>query len=91
MTNERIVTPDLAADDDNFEASLRPWRLTEYVGQIKAKENLQVFIDAARSRRETLDHVLFYGPPGLGKTTLASPRSSKRSSTRPWKITSSTS
>jgi holliday junction DNA helicase RuvB len=71
MTNERIITPDLAADDDNFEASLRPRRLTEYVGQVKAKENLQVFIDAARSRRETLDHVLFYGPPGLGKTTLA--------------------
>lgn len=71
MTNERIITPDLAADDDNFEASLRPRRLTEYIGQIKAKENLQVFIDAARSRRETLDHVLFYGPPGLGKTTLA--------------------
>ncbi|MDO9080769.1 MAG: Holliday junction branch migration DNA helicase RuvB, partial [Desulfuromonadales bacterium] len=71
MTNERIITPDLAADDDNFEASLRPRRLTEYIGQIKAKENLQVFIDAARSRREALDHVLFYGPPGLGKTTLA--------------------
>jgi len=71
MTNERIINPDLAADDDNFEASLRPRRLTEYIGQIKAKENLQVFIDAARSRRETLDHVLFYGPPGLGKTTLA--------------------
>lgn len=71
MTNERIITPDLAADDDNFETSLRPRRLTEYIGQIKAKENLQVFIDAARSRRETLDHVLFYGPPGLGKTTLA--------------------
>jgi Holliday junction DNA helicase RuvB len=71
MTNERIITPGLAADDDNFEASLRPRRLTEYIGQVKAKENLQVFIDAARSRRETLDHVLFYGPPGLGKTTLA--------------------
>ena len=71
MTNERIITPDLAADDDNFEASLRPRRLTEYIGQVKAKENLQVFIDAARSRRETLDHVLFFGPPGLGKTTLA--------------------
>jgi len=71
MTNERIITPDLAADDDNFEASLRPRRLTEYIGQVKAKENLQIFIDAARSRREALDHVLFYGPPGLGKTTLA--------------------
>lgn len=71
MTNERIITPDLSTDDDNLEVSLRPRRLTEYIGQVKAKENLQVFIDAARSRRETLDHVLFYGPPGLGKTTLA--------------------
>src|SRR5512145_2403604 len=71
MTTERLITPDISSDDDSFEASLRPRRLSEYIGQTKAKENLQVFIDAARSRGESLDHVLFYGPPGLGKTTLA--------------------
>ncbi|MBE0596026.1 MAG: Holliday junction branch migration DNA helicase RuvB [Desulfuromonadales bacterium] len=58
-------------DDGRYEASLRPRSLAEYIGQGKAKENLQVFIDAARRRGESLDHVLFYGPPGLGKTTLA--------------------
>ena len=68
---ERLITPDLAGDDASVEVSLRPRSLGEYVGQGKAKENLQIFIDAARGRREALDHVLFYGPPGLGKTTLA--------------------
>ena len=68
---ERLITPDLISDDGCLEATLRPRSLAEYVGQHKAKENLQVFIDAARGRHEALDHVLFYGPPGLGKTTLA--------------------
>jgi len=68
---DRLISPALAGDDDRFDASLRPRVLKEYIGQAKAKENLQVFIDAARQRREALDHVLFYGPPGLGKTTLA--------------------
>lgn len=56
---------------DNFEKTLRPQSLNEYIGQSELKENLNVFIHAARSRNESLDHVLFYGPPGLGKTTLA--------------------
>jgi len=68
---ERIITPDIAEDDPNFESSLRPRTLREYIGQSKAKENLQIFIDAACRRGESLDHVLFFGPPGLGKTTLA--------------------
>jgi Holliday junction DNA helicase RuvB len=69
--SDRLISPVTAGDDDRFDASLRPRTLSEYIGQAKAKENLKVFIDAARHRREALDHVLFYGPPGLGKTTLA--------------------
>lgn len=68
---ERLITSEETNDDGSFDVSLRPKVLTEYVGQGKAKENLKVFIDAARGRGESLDHVLFYGPPGLGKTTLA--------------------
>lgn len=68
---DRLISPVNSGDDDRFDASLRPRTLNEYIGQAKAKENLQIFIDAARHRREALDHVLFYGPPGLGKTTLA--------------------
>jgi holliday junction DNA helicase RuvB len=68
---DRIITASSSDDDLRFESTLRPRGLQEYVGQHKAKENLQVFIDAARRRGESLDHVLFYGPPGLGKTTLA--------------------
>jgi Holliday junction DNA helicase RuvB len=58
-------------DDDAFEQNLRPQRLREYIGQPRVKDNLAVFLEAARKRAETLDHVLLYGPPGLGKTTLA--------------------
>jgi Holliday junction DNA helicase RuvB len=70
-TKERLVSAKLAEDDASFELKLRPKRLQEFIGQKKAKENLAVAIEAARSRGEALDHVLLYGPPGLGKTTLA--------------------
>ena len=68
---DRIVTAQLDEEEKRYEASLRPPTLSEYIGQDKVKENLHVFIEAARRRSEALDHVLFYGPPGLGKTTLA--------------------
>ena len=67
----RIITTELATEETRFEQSLRPQRLQEYIGQKKLKSMLQVYIDAARQRQESLDHVLFYGPPGLGKTTLS--------------------
>ena len=67
----RVVSPSVKEEDFEFEVSLRPRRIEEFVGQSKVKENLSVFVDAARLRREPLDHVLLYGPPGLGKTTLA--------------------
>ncbi len=69
--NERLVSSEYTADEDLFEQSLRPKLLTQYIGQEKVKKNLQVFIQAAKMRNESLDHVLLYGPPGLGKTTLA--------------------
>ena len=71
MSIDRLISACAAEEDVRSENGLRPRSLREYVGQGKAKENLLVFIDAARRRREALDHVLFYGPPGLGKTTLA--------------------
>ena len=67
---DRIVAPE-RGEDDTLESSLRPKRLSEFVGQKQARENLSIFIQAAREREEALDHVLFSGPPGLGKTTLA--------------------
>src|SRR5881275_654535 len=68
---ERVVSAGMVDDDASFELKLRPRRLQEFIGQKKVKDNLAVAIQAARSRGEALDHVLLYGPPGLGKTTLA--------------------
>lgn len=71
MDDERTLSPALTQQDEEIELSLRPKHLREYIGQDKAKENLAIYITAARQRGEALDHVLLYGPPGLGKTTLA--------------------
>lgn len=67
----RIINTDVTVEDQKIESSLRPQMLKDYIGQEKIKSNLKVYIDAAKSRGESLDHVLFYGPPGLGKTTLS--------------------
>ena len=71
MENERITSAGVNPGESRQEASLRPQHLEDYIGQQGVKENLKIFIQAAKLRNETLDHVLFYGPPGLGKTTLA--------------------
>ena len=71
MARAEITTPEVIADESAVELSLRPQRLAEFIGQRKAKNNLRIAIDAALGRREALDHILFSGPPGLGKTTLA--------------------
>ena len=68
---ERLIAPELTGEDSDVEVTLRPKTLEEYIGQDKAKENLSIFIEAAKKRDEALDHVLLYGPPGLGKTTLS--------------------
>lgn len=68
---KRVIETQVQEEDLKIEKSLRPQRLEEYIGQEKAKKNLRIYIEAAKQRKEALDHVLFYGPPGLGKTTLA--------------------
>ena len=68
----RIISTEADIEELNSEYSLRPKYLDEYIGQNKVKENLKIFIEAAKRRNEPLDHLLLYGPPGLGKTTLAS-------------------
>lgn len=69
--DNRVVTPEITNDDNDIDVSLRPKSLSEYIGQDKVKENLAIYIEAAKRRQEALDHVLLYGPPGLGKTTLS--------------------
>lgn len=69
--SDRIISSEINEFDEQFELSLRPQKLSQYIGQQKVKENLKIFIEAAKLRNESLDHVLLYGPPGLGKTTLA--------------------
>jgi len=71
MSNKRIISTDLIEEEGRIENRLRPKLLSEYIGQTKAKETLKIYIEAAKKRNESLDHVLLYGPPGLGKTTLA--------------------
>ncbi len=71
MTRLQVTTPEPLPEETSVDAALRPSRLDEFVGQAQVKSSLQIAIDAAKGRRETLDHILFFGPPGLGKTTLA--------------------
>ncbi|MBO5209248.1 MAG: Holliday junction branch migration DNA helicase RuvB [Lachnospiraceae bacterium] len=68
---QRVIETNLMEEDIKIEGSLRPQNLNDYIGQSKIKENLRIYIEAAKQRQDSLDHVLFYGPPGLGKTTLA--------------------
>ena len=68
---KRVITTEMLEEDLRVEGSLRPQTLDDYIGQEKAKQNLKIYIEAAKQRKDALDHVLFYGPPGLGKTTLA--------------------
>ena len=69
---KRMIETSLTEEDVKIEGSLRPQVLADYIGQSKVKQTLQIYIEAAKQRGDALDHVLFYGPPGLGKTTLAS-------------------
>ena len=69
--DKRIIQTEMVSEDAVIEKGLRPQKLDQYIGQEKAKNNLKIFIEAAKTRNEPLDHVLLYGPPGLGKTTLS--------------------
>src|SRR3989338_7668239 len=71
MPEDRLIAKEKRPEDEEWEATLRPGTLSDFIGQKKLKENLKIFIEAALQRKEPLDHLLFFGPPGLGKTTLA--------------------
>ena len=71
IESDRLISPETSTEDDALERSIRPKNLNEYIGQQALREQLEIFISAARARKEALDHVLFFGPPGLGKTTLS--------------------
>ena len=72
MEENIIISPELEnKQEENLENTLRPQKLEDYIGQTKVKENMKIYIEAAKKRGEALDHCLFYGPPGLGKTTIA--------------------
>ena len=71
MNDERFISSSMNAADEEIETSLRPKNFDDYIGQEKVKNNLKVFIEACKKRRDSLDHVLLYGPPGLGKTTMS--------------------
>ena len=72
MEENKLISPELEnGQEERLENSLRPQTLNEYIGQNKVKENMKIYIEAAKKRNEQLDHCLFYGPPGLGKTTLS--------------------
>ena len=70
-TSERIIAPEAAGDDKTLDVTLRPKKIAEFIGQDNIKKNLRIFLSAAQGRKEPIEHVLLYGPPGLGKTTLA--------------------
>ena len=84
MDEDRILTSTMRSEDIEIDQSLRPKSMDEYIGQEKVKEQLKIFIQAAKNRGEALDHVLFYGPPGLGKTTLASIIAKIKEEARAW-------
>ena len=71
MNDDRIIAASASREDEAIEASIRPKRLDEYLGQQPVREQMQIYIEAAKGRGEALDHVLIFGPPGLGKTTLS--------------------
>src|SRR3546814_8639789 len=80
MTDDRIIAADATREDEAIEASIRPKRLDEYLGQQPVREQLSIYIEAAKRRAESLDHVLIFSPPGLGKTTLSHVRSEEHTS-----------